>query len=576
MPRRDSRAFLCIGEFSISEHDLEILRPFSFKITNNLTASSFDQMSYIYSKAGAKNLANTRSHVRALSRFEPVKFVCCINSCICYTGPHADLDECPNCKTSRLDESGRARRTFSYIPLIPRLCALMSNRTYATQLQYRADEHAKTRRPGMTTDIFDGLHYRSLLGERVVVGDQTHAHNYFSDHRDIALGFATDGFAPFKRGKHTAWILLVFNYNLPPEQRFRKDNILCVGIIPGPKKPWDADSFIYPLVLELLELAIGVSAYDALSKSLFALHAYVITAFGDIPAVAMLMHMKGHNGLSPCRMCSILGIRIPDSRVTTHYVPLSRRNHPRPTDVVEYHPENLPLREHEHFLAQATAVESADTKIQREELAKACGIKGTPLLSALGSLRFPQSFPYDFMHLIWENLIPNLVRFWSGDFKGMDEGQPYVLSPRIWQAVGTTSAAATRTMPSSFGAPIPNPATDRSCFTSSTWSLWSLFIAPTVLRGRFPDDRYYEHFCSLVKILNLCLQFEISDKDIDGIESGIRKWMVDYERCVLPLRFQKKRMLTQSMRPASTTSTCLNDFRRAQSQYTPSSTSLIK
>jgi hypothetical protein len=109
-------------------------------------------------------------------------------------------------------------------------------------------------------------------------------HNYFSDHRDIALGFATDGFAPSKKQKHTAWILLIFNYNLPPEQRFRKDNILCVGIIPGPKKPWDADSFIYPLVCELLELSIGVSAYDALSRGLFALHVYVITGFGDIPA----------------------------------------------------------------------------------------------------------------------------------------------------------------------------------------------------------------------------------------------------------------------------------------------------
>jgi hypothetical protein len=126
---------------------------------------------------------------------------------------------------------------FSYMPLIPHLRALMSNRTYATNLQYRADGHAKTRRPKTTMDIFDGRHYRSLLEERVVVGDWTYPHNYFSDHHDIALGFATDGFAPFKKWKHTTWILLIFNYNLPPDERFRKDNILCVGIIPGPKKP---------------------------------------------------------------------------------------------------------------------------------------------------------------------------------------------------------------------------------------------------------------------------------------------------------------------------------------------------
>jgi len=136
------------------------------------------------------------------------------------------------------------------MPLIPHLHVLVSNRTYATCLQYRADEHAKThmRTPRMTTDIFDGLHYRLLLGERVVVGDQSLPHHYFSDHHDITLGFATNSFAPFKKRKHTTWILLVFNYNLPPDERFQKDNILCVGIIPGPKKPWDADSFIYPLV----------------------------------------------------------------------------------------------------------------------------------------------------------------------------------------------------------------------------------------------------------------------------------------------------------------------------------------
>jgi len=53
-----------------------------------------------------------------------------------------------------------------------------------------------------------------------------------------------------------------------------------------------------------------MSAYDALSSSIFTLHAYVIAGFGDIPAISMLMHMKGHNGLCPCRMCEIQGIGI--------------------------------------------------------------------------------------------------------------------------------------------------------------------------------------------------------------------------------------------------------------------------
>ena len=199
-----------------------------------------------------------------------------------------------------------------------------------------------------------------------------------------------------------------------------------------------------------------------------------------------------------------------------------------------------------------------------------------PLLSSLRSLRFPQSFPYNFMHLIWENLILNLVLFWSGCYKGMNDGQPYILSPHIWEVVGATSAAATRTIPLSFGTSIPNPAKDCSSFMSSTWSVWSLFIAPTVLWGCFPEVRYYEHFCSLVKILNLCLQFEISEKDIDKIESGIRKWVVDYEQCIRPFCLWKSEGWLGPWHPASTTSTSLNDFQCAHSQYMPSSTFLIR
>jgi hypothetical protein len=38
-----------------------------------------------------------------------------------------------------------------------------------------------------------------------------------------------------------------------------------------------------------------------------------------------------------------------------------------------------------------------------------------------------------------------------------------------------------------------------------TWSVWSLFIAPTMLQHCFPKEHYYIHFCSLIRILNLCL-----------------------------------------------------------------------
>ena len=92
---------------------------------------------------------------------------------------------------------------------------------------------------------------------------------FFSDPRDIALGFSTDGFGPFKKRNKTAWPLIIFNYNLPPNERFRKENIISLGTIPGPKKPANMDSFLWPLVQELLQLEIGVSAFDPIAQVSF-------------------------------------------------------------------------------------------------------------------------------------------------------------------------------------------------------------------------------------------------------------------------------------------------------------------
>jgi len=102
----------------------------------------------------------------------------------------------------------------------------------------------------MWQDIFMGT-----LGE---VNGRRFEHKYFDDECDIALGLSTDGFTPFKQRKNTAWPLIIFNYNLPSKIWFHIDNILLLRVIPGPKKPVDVDSFLWPLIKELLQLAAGI------------------------------------------------------------------------------------------------------------------------------------------------------------------------------------------------------------------------------------------------------------------------------------------------------------------------------
>lgn len=173
------------------------------------------------------------------------------------------------------------------------------------------------------TDVFDGALYRDLCEQEVTVNGKTLPHRYFLDPRDIALGLSLDGFAPFKCRSNSAWPVILFNYNLPPDLRTHLDHILCYGVIPGPKSVKDVDSFLIPLYDELARLSEGVEgALDLTAQEWFVLHAYLILLFGDIPAISKLLMMKGHNGHSPCRYCEIKGTRNPGEKV--NYVPLHR------------------------------------------------------------------------------------------------------------------------------------------------------------------------------------------------------------------------------------------------------------
>jgi hypothetical protein len=314
-------------------------------------------------------------------------------------------------------------------------------------------------------------------------------------------------------------------------------NILSFGVIPSPKKPIDIDSFLWPAIVEFLKLAHGVQAFDGISLEYFLLRAYLIVVFGDIPAVSMLMHMKGHNALCPCRMCRILGVRVPGTRgPSSYYIPLERSSHPKVildhSTIKKYDPRHLPMRTPQELLQQAREVQQATTNAAAEALAKKFGIKSLPILSEVHSLHFPTSFPYDFMHLIWENLVKNLVIHWTGEFKGLDDGkESYQIEETCWDAIGAATFEAGQTIPSVYGPRVPNISSEsRAYISAEMWSFWTLYLAPVLLRRRFKEHRYYTHFVRLVYLLNICLQFEIMDEEIDEVESGFIDWVEQYEK----------------------------------------------
>jgi hypothetical protein len=521
----------------LTERDMAILRAYAFKVDSHMTDEAFAKIPYAFPKEDVPTAQVCRSRLQTLSGFKPIRYDCCIGSCCCFVGEHKDRTKCPYCDQDRwiVDRKGRRRprKVFNYLPFIPRLVTMHANPINAEKMQYRVLEHKHV--AGKISDVFDSHIYRRLLGKRVIVGNAAVSHEYFSDPRDVALGLSTDGFCPFKRRQVTAWPLVLFNYNLAPEIRFHGGNKIDLGTIPGPNKPKDFDSYLWPVFEELMRLQYGVRAFDVLADEFFLLRGYLVLVFGDIPAMSMVMRMTGHNGFSPCRMCKILGVQIPNSQNNTYYVPLDRSFHPTVAEseaaVAIYDAAELPLRAEAEMLRQAREVLDAPSKTQKGRLSKAYGIKGVSLLSNLKSLCFPLSFPYDFMHLIWENVIPNLVSLWTGEFKGLDEGVgEYRFMPKVWEAIGAATVVAGSTIPSVFGMRPPNPAKHKSSYSAEAWSIWTLYLGPVLLRRRFRNQRYYKHFIELVKLLQICLQFETTTEEVQTVRDGFINWVEGYEK----------------------------------------------
>jgi hypothetical protein len=186
------------------------------------------------------------------------------------------------------------------------------------------------------------------------------------------------------------------------------------------------------------------------------------------------------------------------------------------------------LRTHDEIRSRAEEVQLCASG--EDGLAKLYGIKGMSILFHLPSIQFPNSFPYDFMHLVWENLIPNLVLWWTKGFKALDQGsETYEISKHVWEAIGEATAASGSNIPSAYGVCVTNIAKDRSYYSAEMWSFWTLYLGPVLLWGRFQRQKYFAHFVRLVHLLNICLQFEITDEEVNNLHQGFAQWVLDYE-----------------------------------------------
>ena len=117
--------------------------------------------------------------------------------------------------------------TYSYVSLIESLQAILS-RPNMVELCNLWQQHNNSD-PDLLCDVYDGLVWKELSMQYP---------SSLTDHT-LSLGLAlnVDWFQPFKHTRYSVGALYMSVLNIPRAYRFKSENVILVGIMPGPTWP---------------------------------------------------------------------------------------------------------------------------------------------------------------------------------------------------------------------------------------------------------------------------------------------------------------------------------------------------
>ena len=220
-------------------------------------------------------------------------------------------------------------------------------------------EHWRKRQiiPGTYLDIYDGNVWKECLN---IDGKA-----FLQAPYNLCLKMNVDWVQPFDHTTYSMGIIYLVVENLSHGERFKLENVIVVGCIPGPKESkGDINSFLRPLVNELLELWTGV---ELKTKSLFgytSVRCMVSCITTDLPATRKFCGFAGHSAIKGCSKC------LKSFGSTAFGKKLDYSGYDR----------DWQLRDHHSHLAFVHEMKEAKTLTEKREIFKQSGVRYSELL----------------------------------------------------------------------------------------------------------------------------------------------------------------------------------------------------
>ena len=186
----------------------------------------------------------------------------------------------------------RPFKTYCYKPLHDSLQILVNRPSFHEECERWKKRQEEE---GILKDVYDGQIWKQF---QIYNGMP-----FLSEPFTYGLMINIDWFKVYKHNEYKVGAIYLTIMNLPRELRFRQENVILVGLIPGPKKlEITVNTFLTPLVDELLEFLEGVQMSVHASTPRTVRCALLCVAC-DMPASKKLVGFLSHIAKLGCSRC---------------------------------------------------------------------------------------------------------------------------------------------------------------------------------------------------------------------------------------------------------------------------------
>ena len=374
--------------------------------------------------------------------------------------------------------------------LLDQLIGMYERSGFLKSIQYKYQRnklHAEN-----LEDIFDGTVYKNL--EEI---------GFFLDSSNISLMWNTDGVCLYDSSTLQLWPLYLVINELPPEERFKRENLVLAAVYIGESKP-HPNVFLKHVYENVQKINEGFIVKVADKPEPITVKAVIICGTCDSPAKAMMFNQKMFNGFYSCPKC------------------LAKGEKSENTDDVMVHPyeENAPLRTDANYEEDATHAALANLNAPKTSRIASNGIKGPSYLYKMLTSMI-DSTSVDEMHCVDLGLMKQLQELW---FLKKYKNEAFSL----YKVRHVVSHNLMKIKPPHFVKRLPRSLKQLANFKAYEFLLLLFYYLLPVLKSSM-KQLYFHNFKLLVAGVSLLNQSSISIADIQKSKSLLTQFVKDFE-----------------------------------------------